>query len=485
MRASSKIAFAALCAASLFAGGCTAFTTDIAECESASQCRDQFGLGYVCNSDGLCAKSEPLSRCAFTYPEDLFDNPAYGDRIVVGNLMDRSIATQRARELSARLGLLQANAQGGLEGQNFGLVMCTIEESSEYDALSRTEAAVASARYLVDGVGVVAIIGPASSSDTQATFLEIQDSGVLVISPSATSPALTQLDPATVSDETPGLLWRTVPPDSFQGAAIAADMRDPGAGRARVTNVAAIYADGAYGGGLYTEFARRFTDAGGTVVPYPFSDSTQRDAAITTVATTPVEEVLFISSQPDDIIAFLDTAATLAGYDGKNLFLTDAAANADVLTGVGDTSRFAQVRGSRPAPLDESEDLVYAGFIAAYQAEYGEDVRPYSFTANAYDAAWLVAYGAAWALYQGGDIRGQAIARGLRKLSSGTAVEIIPTSWNQVKQSFAAGQSVDVAGASGNLDYSPMTEETSAPISIWEIRQGEIVGVDRFDPVDP
>ena len=39
------------------------------------------------------------------------------------------------------------------------------------------------------------------------------------MSPSATSPALTELEPAA-SDETPGLLWRTVPPDSLQGRVI-------------------------------------------------------------------------------------------------------------------------------------------------------------------------------------------------------------------------------------------------------------------------
>lgn len=462
--------------------GCTLFTTDVTDCETTEQCRDQFGVGFVCNADGLCEGGTPIPRCTTTYPEDLLTNPQNGGRIVIGDLMDRSIATQHARELSARLALSQANAQGGLEGQNFGLVMCTIEENPDYDGLTRSQAAVTAARYLIDHIGVSAIIGPASSGDTQATFLEIQNDDVLLISPSATSPTLTQLDPATVSDEAPGLLWRTAPPDSLQGAAIAADMRGPGAGRAApVGQVAAIYAGGAYGGGLYTEFAGRFTAAGGAVTPLPFADAAQRDTAIAMAATANVDEVLFISSQPADIIAFLDTAATLSGYDQKTLFLTDAAANADVLTGAN-SARFSQVRGSRPAPLDESRDLVYAGFIAAYTAEYGADVRPFSFTANAYDAAWLVAYGAAWAIYQDGEVRGQTIAQGLRKVSGGTEVDIVPTSWNLVKQSFQSGQAVDVEGASGQLDYDPATEETSAPIEIWEIQGGAVVGVDTFDP---
>jgi ABC-type branched-subunit amino acid transport system substrate-binding protein len=200
------------------------------------------------------------------------------------------------------------------------------------------------------------------------------------------------------------------------------------------------------------------------------------------VGTGTFDEVLFISSQASDVVAFLDATAAQPGYAGLGIFLTDAAANADVIAGVQDPSRFAQVRGTRPAPLDESQDLVYASFIAAYSAEYGEDVRPFSFTANAYDAAWLVAYGAAWAVLQEGGISGTHIARGLRRLSEGDRVEVRPTNWNRVKQAFASGTSVDVVGASGELDYDPITEETSASIEIWRVESTAIHGIYQWNP---
>jgi branched-chain amino acid transport system substrate-binding protein len=66
-------------------------------------------------------------------------------------------------------------------------------------------------------------------------------------------------------------------------------------------------------------------------------------------------------------------------------------------------------------------------------------------------------------------VSGLEIARGLRQVSNGPAVEIRPSSWSEIARRFAEGDAIDVNGASGRLDYDPRTEETSAPISIWGI----------------
>jgi ABC-type branched-subunit amino acid transport system substrate-binding protein len=134
------------------------------------------------------------------------------------------------------------------------------------------------------------------------------------------------------------------------------------------------------------------------------------------------------------------------------------------------------VRGSRPAPPNESSNLVYAGFLAAYKAEYGEDARPYSFVAHSYDAAWLTAFASVWALARQGGINGTNLARGLRRMSQGTEIEIRQTSWNLAVQQLSSGASIDVEGASGALDYGP-DEEISADIEFWTIEHGSIIGV--------
>ncbi len=475
------VAFVALAA---LAGGCTLTRTDVSECESSAECHAAFGVGHVCNGDGLCDEVEPPPRCTQTYPAGLFEN-RYQERtrIVLGNLMDRSNETHVARERSAQLAYEQANGEDGVDDREFGAVFCTIEENPDLDDLSRSDAAVAAARFLADAVGVPAIVGPAASGDTQAVFQSLAGSGVLVISPSATSPALTDLDPETVSNDAPGLLWRTAPSDGLQGAVIADDMLGPGTGRvAAVSSVAVIHETGAYGEGLFEVFARAFMDGGGQVDALrPFEDDGQLADAIADIGDSSVEEVLFISSQPDDISAFLNSASQLPGYDDKGIFLTDAAANPDVLS-AANPARFDQVRGTRPAPLDEGQDLVYASFIAAYTAKFQQDVRTYSFAANAYDAAWLLVYGAAWALFREDGLTGLNMARGLRRVSNGESIEVRPAGWVAAQQEFREGRSINAAGASGPIDYDPDTEETAADIEVWEIQGGEIRGIYPVSP---
>jgi branched-chain amino acid transport system substrate-binding protein len=480
-RRRSGIALALLVAAT----GCSATTVDRDNCEINADCASRFGFGWICGDGGFCEESTRIPRCASTFPEDLFFNPEeHTDTIVFGNIMDRSLGTHRAREKSVRLALKQANDEGGLQLRKFGVVFCTVEEDPEFDNLSRPEAAVEVATYLVETLGVPAVIGPAASDDVNVVFMEINGRGhdTLFISPSATSPALTDLDPATVDDDNPGLLWRTAPPDSLQGAAIAYDMRvarDPA-----VDDVAVIYQSGAYGEALSQVFDQEFKAAGGPAPSlFSYDNDGVRAEAIGQVAQGSFDEVLFVSSQTREVIEFMNSAAELTGFDPPlGIFLTDAAANPDLVM-EADPTRFPQVRGTRQAPRNEDVDLVFAAFIAAYAGEYGEDVRPFSFTANSYDAAWLLVYGSAWSLLHDSVIDGPGIGKGLRRLSDGPKIEIRPTTWNQVRERFSRGESVDIEGASGSLDYDPMTEETTGKIETWRINaQNEIEGIEVWPP---
>ena len=486
MRAGSRTLTAVIVAiVATTAAGCTFTTTDFSHCEANADCRTRFGFSWVCQDDGFCSESVRIPRCNATYPEDLFIDPeAHKDTIVFGNLMDQSLATHRARQRAARLAYKQANDEGGLEQREVGVVFCTVEEDPEFDSLTRKEAGVAAATYLVDTLDVPAILGPAASDDVQEVFLAIRDRGTMMISPSATSPALSALDPQVVSDDAPGKLWRTAPPDSLQGAAIAYDMRNPGIGRpGPVDTVAVIYEIGAYGEALAQVFRDEFQAAGGTATLFSYETDGQRSEAVGNVAQMAFEEVLFISSQTREVIEFMNSAAGLAGFDSMGIFLSDAAANPDVLM-EADPSRFDQVRGTRQAPRNEDTDLVYAAFLAAYSGEYGEDVRPFSFTANSYDAAWLLAYGSAWSLYQESEVTSLGIAKGMRRVTSGQPeIEMVPTTWNQILERFADGIPVDVAGASGDLDYNPITEETTGRIETWRIENGLIVGIDTWPPM--
>jgi ABC-type branched-subunit amino acid transport system substrate-binding protein len=442
-------------------GACSLQTVEYDKCETNRDCAASFGLGSVCQSDGLCAEAVPHPRCTETYPADLFSNPPdHRDTVVFGSLFDLTNETHRARRNSIQLALEQINTEGGIEGRKFGLVSCSIQTNLGDSSTTTLDGALNAASYLTDTLQVPAVLGPASSGDVGGVFQQLRSSGTFQISPSATSPALTGVDQSEPSDDSPGLLWRTAPPDSLQGQAIAADMV-----ARSITSVSVISQSGAYGEGLRGVFAQSFPEAFDLQV---FSNTNQLTEAITAVGNGTAQEVLFIASTQDDVVTFLNASATNAGFNGKSLFLTDSAATQDTLDR-GPRQLFSRIRGTRPRPLD-TRDTVNGTFVASYAAKYqGANATQFSFTSHAYDMTWITALGAAWGVLRYNDITGLNIARGARQLSAGEEIALTPSLWNRALQHFRVGESINIRGASGTLDYASDTEETSGPIDVWYI----------------
>lgn len=461
---------------------CSFGATPFVPCESGVACRDAFGFGYTCGESGYCEIVEQDERCDSVYPDDAFLRPEkYAGAHVIGSLYDHT--TDIPEKLSTRLAVRQADQSDGLDGDAFLLVQCSYEQAAKLDDFTNEEAGAAMGTYLVDELGAYAVIGPATSGVTEATWTDIGPLGALIVSPSATSPALTYLDQPLTPEGHAGRLWRTAPPDSAQGEVLAQIVND--FVYVSTPNVAVVYQEGPYGEGLADVFMDHYVGAGRTAERKPFRDDTSRDSAVTQVATGSFDAIVFISSDLPDVSAFLNGASARDEFDNMPIFLADAAKDAELLAQTaGASDLWWNVWGTAPAV--PSGDL-YDSFAAAYQGEYGQSAGDSSYSAYAYDAAWLAMYGAAWSKAELGEVSGQGAADGLLQISkSGVAaqdrVEITPTSWAQVRAEFAAGEAIDVVGSSGQLDYDPATEETSGPIDIWWINQDEFV---IFDTVQP
>ncbi len=460
-RFSKWITLGALAAPLAFAvPGCSLTKFDEKACDSTSQCRQRFGFGAVCASDGFCDPPKVLPRCSTTYPDDLFTRPLkYRNAVVLGTMFDPTEDKQLGRQQAARLAALQINDGEGFPNGPAALVMCSIEHNHGGDDLDAAAAIDLISGFLTRTLGVHAIIGPSSSADTKRVFEVTQTEAPLIISPSATSPELTELEP-TPTDQSPGRLWRTASPDTVQGPVIASDMTDRG-----VSQVAVVYQEGAYGSGLLQVFKESFA---GAVEEFPFKNAGTRAEAIQKAKTATKDEVLFISSVTADSVAFLVAAAApTGGLAQVGLFLTDGAAT-QALLDPNAKPAFSRVRGTRPKPLDPA-DFNYGTFLNGFQGEYGTNPQALSFTAHAYDAAFLAFAGSAWALAQESELSGVGIARGLRRVSQGAATNITVSAWQSVVTAFAKGDSIDLSGASGTLDYDPATEELSDPVEIWVI----------------
>ena len=115
-------------------------------------------------------------------------------------------------------------------------------------------AATAAAERLITAEGVNGIMGADCSGVTGAILTNVAlPNGMVMISPSATSPGL-----STVEDN--GLFFRTAPSDARQGVVMTDVLMDLG-----IKEVALTYTNNDYGKGLADSFAAAFEAAGGTI----------------------------------------------------------------------------------------------------------------------------------------------------------------------------------------------------------------------------
>jgi len=153
-----------------------------------------------------------------------------------------------AMAAGAELAFAEASKSGSLLG---GATIVPVRgDSTCIDAA----AATSTAERLITSDGVVAIMGADCSGVTTAIANNVAvPNGVVMVSPSATSPALSSIDDK-------GYFHRTAPSDARQGQVLAAILKSRG-----IDEVAVTYTNNDYGKGLSDSFASAFRKAGGRV----------------------------------------------------------------------------------------------------------------------------------------------------------------------------------------------------------------------------
>jgi branched-chain amino acid transport system substrate-binding protein len=141
----------------------------------------------------------------------------------------------------------------------------TVVTSRSDTTCTDAAASVAAAERQV-AEGAKAMVGGQCSGETIATLERVGiPNGVMMISPSATSPAL-----STIVDK--GLFFRTAPSDARQGEVMAQLAKDQG-----IESVAITYTNNDYGKGLADSFKAAFEKLGGTVTTSAAHDDGKAD----------------------------------------------------------------------------------------------------------------------------------------------------------------------------------------------------------------
>lgn len=176
---------------------------------------------------------------------------AHGEEIKIGIILGftgpiESLTPQMAA--GAELAMKEVTDSGLLLG---GAKVTPVRgDSTCIDAAAATSVA----EQQITGDGVKAIMGADCSGVTGAILQNVAvPNGVVMISPSATSPGL-----STVEDN--GLFFRTAPSDARQGVVMAEVLLEQG-----IDEVAVTYTNNDYGKGLADSFQAAFEERGGKV----------------------------------------------------------------------------------------------------------------------------------------------------------------------------------------------------------------------------
>ena len=187
---------------------------------------------------------------------------SYGATVNVGELQGFTGPLESmigAMSGGANLAVTEANASGKyLQG--------TINVIQGDSVCIDAAVAIAQAEKMVNDDNVMAIMGPNCSGNTGAVITNVLvPNGIVSISPSATSPALTTLEDG-------GWFFRTAPSDARQGPVLASIAMARGQ-----TDMAVTHSNSDYGKGLADAFVTAYEAMGGTVTVMAGHDDDKAD----------------------------------------------------------------------------------------------------------------------------------------------------------------------------------------------------------------
>ena len=372
---------------------------------------------------------------------------AIADDIKIGIILGftgpiESLTPDMASGAEAAIAEVQA-AGGLLGGQSVSAVR---GDSTCIDSA----AASAAAERLITADQVSAIMGADCSGVTGAILQNVaRPNGIVMISPSATSPAL-----STADDD--GLFFRTAPSDARQGQVMADIITERG-----ISEVAVTYVNNDYGKGLADSFQTSFEGGGGTVtLSSPHEDGKADYSAEVAALAAAGGKALVVAGYADSggkgvIQASLDTGA----FD---VFVLPDGMRAESITdnfGSAIDGSFGQSPGS--------ENPGSAVLVSMLEEQLDDPTAP--FVAESYDAAALLML----AMQAAGSSSSQDLKDHVMAVANAPGEQILPGQLAMALEILAGGGEVDYQGASGVELIGP--GEAAGSYRLEEIKDGNWV----------
>ena len=323
---------------------------------------------------------------------------------------------------AAEMAMAEANASGKAAN---GMVFVPVRADS---TCGDAAAATTAAERLVTADGVKGIMGADCSGATGAVLQNVaRPNGIAMVSPSATSPAL-----STAEDD--GLFFRTAPSDAREGEVMADVLMEHG-----VKSIALTYTNNDYGKGLAESISAAFIAKGGVVTINTAHEDGKADYAAEVAALAAAGgDLLVVAGYLDQggkgiIQASLDSGAfTKFGLPGGMV-----GDNLPVAIGPALDGSYGQVAQSDSAG---AAMLIEMGKAAATPFDASS---PYSM--ESYDAAALIML----AMQAAGSTDSKVYAAKIMEIANGPGEKILPGEIGKALELIAAGTDIDYDGASG------------------------------------
>jgi len=273
-----------------------------------------------------------------------------------GDLASYGLPTVNAAKLVAA----KVNAAGGVNGMQ-------VEVVAQDDQCKPELATNAATKMLSDDVKIV--LGHICSGATKAALPIYAESQIVLMSPSATNPPLTQ------SGEYPNF-FRTIAPDDAQAALEVAFAKGLG-----LKKIAVIHDKGDYGKG-FASFCKQFVEKEDGMEVTLFEGVTpgavDYSAVVQKIKSSGADAVIFGGYHPE-------ASKIVSAMRKKNIdipFLSDDGVKDDTFIKVaGKYAEGVYATG----PMDFSANEIYKEAVAAHKKEFGADPGP--FFPEAYSAA--------------------------------------------------------------------------------------------------
>ena len=323
-----------------------------------------------------------------------------------------------------------------------------------------TDAAVAQtvATKMITSDGVKGIIGGDCSGVTGAVLQNVaRPNGIPMISPSATSPALT-----TAEDD--GLFFRTAPSDAREGEVAAAILQEHG-----VKSIALTYSNSDYGKGLAEAISTSFQKLGGTVtINIPHDDAKSDYSAEVASLAAAGGDILVVAGYVDQGGSGIIQAALDAG--AFKTFELPGGMVSDTLT-----AKFGkQLDGSYgQVPQSDSAGAPILVDMGKKNNPVFDATSPY--TPESYDAAALFMLAMNAAKSSDPKVYLPFILQIANGPADGSGEKILPGQLGHALELIAAGKAIDYDGASGVTLIGP--GESAGRYKEFKMEDGKFVTV--------